>query len=402
MSNIVSKAAPIMAAAAAAATATFLIWIFSQQSSLGLVEWNPAWRRNIILVGAAGLVPLLLGAAILVLKPAGRLGSILDVATIAFSVLGLAVSGGLFGYAGGSAYSTRKPIPAVNLVNPAEGITSSTPGTLRLSLSSDPHWGAPTSNTDARYAILKSIASAAPRRDAFFILGDNVETGMNDDFWQAEARDLALLGAVPVRPILGNHDGVIGGEHHFEQYFMRPPLKTDSGSPFYYSIDAGPAKIIVLNLLWGAESFDAAQERWLEKTLSATPESQQVIVLSHCFFYASGYVPDDSGMPWYDHKGTIGKVSPILERHKVALVVSGHNHYMEYLEHGGVAYAIIGSMGGVLDPAPTYHSPASLWLGQGKFGRIDLDIDASGIALAFLDQNGATLYEAKIPRIQDN
>jgi hypothetical protein len=391
MSTSAKGASVIMAAVGAPAIAALLVWLFAQQSTLGLVQWNPEWRRNFILIGACGLVPLIL--CVVCLAVGKRLGTAFAVITIAFSALAIALAGGLFGYVASSAYALKKPLPAVNLIDPKAGIASEAKGIVRLSLSSDPHWGASTSNPQARSAILKSVA--ADKRDAFFILGDNVETGMDDDYWQAEARDLKLLGSVPVRPIFGNHDGIIGGQYHFMQYFFPSGVSTDSGSPLYYSMDAGAAKIIVLDLLWGAESFDRAQAAWLERTLSAIPAGKQVIVLSHCFFYSSGYV--DMGMPWYDHKGTIGKVSPILERHKVALVVSGHNHHMEYLEHNGVTYAVIGAMGGMPDPEPTYHSPASLWFKQGSFGRLDLDIDERGIALTFRDQDGKALHEAFIP-----
>lgn len=391
MSTATEKASLIMASVGAAVVAALLLWLFAQQSTLGLVQWTPEWRRNFTLIGLCGIVPLAL--ALGGLRIPGKTGTALAVAGIAFSALSIALAGGLFGYVASSAYALAKPLPAVNLVDTKAGIAADSKGIVRITLSSDPHWGAATSNPRARSSILRGVA--ADRRDALFILGDNVEMGMNDDYWQAEVRDLKLLGSVPVRPIFGNHDGIIGGQYHFTKYFFPAGVTTDSGSPFYYAMDAGAAKIIVLNLLWGTESFDRAQETWLERTLAAIPAGKQVIALSHCFFYASGYV--DKGMPWYDHRGTIGKVSPILERHKVALVVSGHNHYMEYLEHNGVSYAVIGAMGGALDPEPTYRSPSSLWLKQGAFGRLDLDINPSGILLTFRDQDGKALHEAFIP-----
>jgi hypothetical protein len=406
MSIVAKRVSFVAAAIAAVVTAVFFAWLFSLQSTLGLAQWSPGWRGNFILIGIVGLLPLLISLARLFFERRNRLaawkpGAVLAVAAFVFSGLALLLAGGLFYYVESSARSIQKPIPAVRLVDPLKGIAVSG-GVLRISLSSDPHWGADTSNAKARSAILRSAASALPKRDAFFILGDNVETGMVDDYWHAEALELSSLpGDLPVRPLMGNHDGVIYGQYHFEHYFSPGALGadarsvSDSGSSLYYSMDAGPAKIIVLNLLWGAESFDPAQAAWLERTLSATPSGKQVIVLSHCFFYASGYFYE--GMPWYDNQGTIDKVSPILERHKVALVVSGHNHYMEYLEKNGVSYAVIGAMGGVLDPKPTYMSPASRWFNEGSFGRLDLDVNADGIVLVCRDQDGVSLYETRIP-----
>jgi hypothetical protein len=387
------------AGAAALSVAALLGWLFSLEGTLGLFQWQPEWRRNFLLIGAAGLVPLVLGLAALPrLKDRGRKGRLpLAAATIAFSALALLLSGGLFAYVISGARSVAEPRPSLKLVDPAVGIPG-TAGVVRLSISSDPHWGAETADAPARTAILQGVARASPRRDAFLILGDNVQMGMADSSWREETAELAsVLGGIPVRSLLGNHDGLIDGQYHFGAYFSPPPLRAGSGSPYYYAMSAGKAEIIVLNLLWGAESFGKAQAAWLERTLSGLPADRQVIVLSHCFFYASGYDDPDSGMPWYDNAGTIAKVSPILERHGVALVVSGHNHYMELLRKNGVSYAVIGTMGGLLDPAPTYVSPASVWLRDGAFGRLDLDIGDAGIALAFRDRDGRTLREDFIP-----
>jgi hypothetical protein len=401
MSSIRTRIPLIASALAAAAIAAFLIWAFSLESTAGLYEWHPPWRRNFLLIGGAGLLPALLALGGLALRsraPGGKglAGKSLSAASLGFSAIALALAGGLFGYIVSSTAAPRDPIPALSLIDPAAGIEGRE-GVVRLSLSSDPHWGREESDAEARSAILRGVASASPRRDAFIILGDNVETGTDAGPWREEAADLSLLGDVPLRSLLGNHDGVIGGQAHFLRYFFPNGVDTDSGSPFYYSMKAGPARIIVLDLLWGAESFSRAQAAWLERTLSSLPAGAQAIVLSHCFFYASGYV-DEHGYGYYDHPGTIAKVAPILERHKVALVVSGHNHDMELLRHGGVTYAVVGAMGGLLDDHITYRSPASLWLAQGVHGRLDLDISEAGIVMAFKDRDGKTLREELVAK----
>lgn len=390
-----------LSCAAALAVAVLFAWLFSRQGTTGLYQWHPDYRRIFILIGAAGLVPLILALlARLLARPlpqarVSRAPGILRVASLSFAGLMILTSMLLFAALRSTAHAVAANRPSVQLVDPIQGIAGRE-GMVRLSLSSDPHWGSPSSSPEARRKIIKAVASSSPRRDAFFILGDNVEEGMTDASWRAEALDLSQLqGEVPVRSLLGNHDGLIDGQFHFKTYFFPPTMRSDSGSPYYYSMDAGPAKIIVLNLLWGAESFDRRQAAWLERTLAALPQGRQAIVISHCFFYASGYV--DLGMPWYDHFGTIAKVAPILERHKVALVVSGHNHYMELLKKNGVSYAVIGAMGGLPDPEPTYRSPSSLWIKQGSFGWLDLDIGDRGIGLAFKASDGSTLHEDFIP-----
>lgn len=266
---------------------------------------------------------------------------------------------------------------------------------LRLSFSSDPHWGVDTSNSQARTEILASIAEHRP--DAFFMLGDTVETGSKALSWNFALSDLeAIIPKVPLRPILGNHDALFGGQYLYKKAFFPATFRTDSGSPYYYSIDAGAAKIIVLDLPWGTEQFTRRQKNWLTKVLMESNRTKPVIVLSHSFFYASGYDDPEFDKPWYDHYQNIPAITPLFEQYGVNLVISGHNHYQEYLEHNGVHYAVIGSMGGKSDPVPTYVSPASKWIAVGVFGRLDVDITKTGMILSFRNETGDLLHEERI------
>ncbi|SLM17433.1 Metallophosphoesterase (fragment) [uncultured spirochete] len=230
------------------------------------------------------------------------------------------------------------------------------------------------------------------------MLGDTVETGSRSLMWNLALSDLeALIPDVPLRPLMGNHDAFFGGQYLFRKAFFPKNFSSDSGSPYYYSIDAGTAKIIVLDLPWGTEQFNRAQKEWLQKTLEKADPKLPIIVLSHSFFYASGYNDPTSDAPWYDNFQNIPAIAPLLERYGVDLVVSGHNHYEEYLEHNGVHYAVIGAMGGKSDPPPTYISPASKWMAVGTFGWLDVDITSSELVLSYRNENGKLLHEERIP-----
>lgn len=380
-------------------TGAFFAWLFSLEGSRGLGNWG--WNRIYLAIAGLGLLPLVLALLSLAFKAeASRPGRILGWVSTGLGILAVAAILILFGTIYTKAHRVAGPVPALNLLDPSKGLVPGTSGPdgpiLRLALSSDPHWGADNAAKEERTAILDSVAAARP--DAFFLLGDQTQMGWNDAEWRAEATDiLAHLGKTAFRPILGNHDAIIDGEYHFRRYFFPKGLSSDSGSPFYYSIDAGPAWIVVLNLSWGPEGFGSRQRAWLEKTLAAIPSGKRIIVLSHSFFASSGYVDGDTGMPWYDHRDNLAAVAPILERHKVDLVVQGHNHYMELLKKDGVSYATIGAMGGFPDPVPSHVSPWSLWFQRGIFGWLDLEASAKGLSLSFRDQDGKALKTAFIP-----
>ncbi len=383
----------------------FFLWLFSLQSMKGIGQWG-GWSGAITAMAIASAVPLILSLIGLIWqhKPEAKAGAIIDIITIGLSALFVVVCIIGFGEIQLRSRALPKKITRINLVDPDKGILAKGPvdadgdQVLRLALSSDPHWGSKKSTPSARDSILKSIAAELPARDAFFILGDNVDFGMYSSYWESEAEDLkAALGTMPVRPILGNHDGFLNGQSNYCAFCFPSTIKSSSGSPYYYSIDAGPARIYVIDLLWGTQEFSAKQQAWFEKALADTPEGKLKIVLSHCFVFSSGYVDPGTQQPWYDHKDTIAKISPILEKYHVNLMVSGHNHYMEYLENNGVSYAIVGAMGGPLDPPRTYSSPASKWFRQGVFGYLDLDATVKGIDLNFRDQNGQLLENVNIP-----
>jgi len=112
---------------------------------------------------------------------------------------------------------------------------------LRLAFSSDPHWGADTANAGARADVLKGIEASRP--DAFFMLGDTVETGNSAIQWNLALLDLeAFVSDVPLRPLLGNHDALFGGQYLYRKAFFPQGFSSDSGSPYYWSIEAGPQR----------------------------------------------------------------------------------------------------------------------------------------------------------------
>ena len=269
--------------------------------------------------------------------------------------------------------------------------------TLRVSLSSDPHWGAGSSDASARSEILASVAEHRP--DVFFMLGDTVETGSHAGEWNSALMDLeSILPRTPLRPLLGNHDALFGGQYLFRKAFFPKGLSSDSGSPYYYSIVDSSATFIVLDLPWGTEEFNGAQKRWLISALKKADSARPIVVLSHSYFYASGYDDPSLDKPWYDHYQNIPAIVPLLKEYGVSLVVSGHNHYQEFLQKDGISYAIIGAMGGIPDPTPAHMSPASKWLAVSTFGRLDLDFYKGRMVLSFRDMGGNLLHEETIAK----
>ncbi len=421
----VRKRTLIWALAALAACLAMNAYHYSLEGAKGLYLWNRTGMfRGLILMGFLPLSVAILSLPLEKLK-SKRASGIVRGLSIVFSALVILASSGLAALlVAGPRMGSLEPA-RLELIDPSKGIeprglsaaaapspsfesgtaTAATKSPadsaaataaplLRLSFSSDPHWGVDSSNASARTNILASVAERKP--DAFFMLGDTVETGSKAMSWNFALSDLeAIIPKVPLRPLMGNHDALLGGQYLFKKAFFPSGFSSDSGSPYYYSIDAKAATIVVINLPWGTENFGRRQKAWLEGVLKAADRTKPLIALSHSYFYASGYDDPDLDKPWYDHYQNIPALTPLFEKYGVDLAISGHNHYQEYLEHKGVRYAIIGAMGGKSDPEPAYVSPASKWLAVAAFGRLDVDVTATEVILSYRDENGGLLHEER-------
>jgi hypothetical protein len=290
--------------------------------------------------------------------------------------------------------SFRRPV----LLNLEQGLKlpADSDPVWRLVFSSDPHFSSPLSDAGSGMSFLRWAQKAQVQ--AVVVLGDFVDDGLHG--WRFVTGLLADgLGRVPFLPLLGNHDALLGGSRLFLRAFPRG--QTHSGSPWYFSWDLVWQKktlvrFFVLNLLWGTETFDKAQRTWLETTLQTTPPGVVKIVLSHCFFAASGSL-GHRGLAWYDHPETLSEIAPLLEKNGVSLVITGHSHALEELERQGVRYAVVGGLGGTLAPEPSYVSPFSLWRGFGTFGGLELKGVGKSIELVFRDSLGRELHSSSLP-----
>lgn len=366
-----------------------ILWLYFLPGGRGLWSWGPrGWRIPMVL---AGILPVAL--AVLGFLPIGQTVQ----RGLSFAGAGLGLFGGLS--LGFSAWRRRQsfknfvPPLGPRLLNLQKGLRVQ--GEWRLMLTSDPHFDSPTSDTGTSLALLRR-ATKIPVQ-ALVILGDFVERGIAG--WGLTLKILreGLGTQVPLVPILGNHDALFGGHKLFLKAF--PQQQTSSGSPWYYTWDVVSAEAVsvrffVLHLLWGTETFDQAQHQWLERSLAETPPGWMKVALSHCFFASSGWT-DGQRRPWFDHPETLAEVAPLLEAGGVSLVVSGHQHHLEYLSYRGLRYAVVGAGGAVARPV-THESPASLWRATRNKGSLVLVGTPQGLELIFEDEWGKELHRVQL------
>jgi tartrate-resistant acid phosphatase type 5 len=159
-------------------------------------------------------------------------------------------------------------------------------------------------------------------------LGDNDYTRSPTAFhgnWRKSFGWLEGAG-VAVAGALGNHDvEVEGGRYQFDLLQMPGPT---------YRRKVGTVELFVLN----SNSVDDAQRRWLARALKTSQARWKIAVFHHPAFTCGRYRASP---------GVLAHWVPLLERHRVRLVLSGHDHnYQRFAPRRGVTYVVHGGGSG--------------------------------------------------------
>ncbi len=172
--------------------------------------------------------------------------------------------------------------------------------------------------------------------DLVAITGDMVMRGSDEADWQrffAVARD--LLAQVRYLPAIGNHD--LGWRRSDPDVFALPP--GPAGRPdhaYWYSLQLADVHLVFLD----SNAYDRMeQEQWLDADLTAARSKRvrAIIAFTHDGPYSRGL-----------HRGNQtarDRYAPILAKHHVDLVLSGHDHLYQRGEHGGLRYVVSGGGG---------------------------------------------------------
>lgn len=179
---------------------------------------------------------------------------------------------------------------------------------------------------------------AAEKTDMIIEAGDICDDGGKSSDWDDYFSTASMLftganASAPVKvllPVIGNHETNFYGKPSFDRYFHG--IGNGSGSPYYYRVDVGKVHFIALDLEWGLESFTSDQENWFNSTLTSINPSDWIIVITHCPVLSSG---DDGNVT-----GVAAKLAPMLQKHGVDLVISGHDHHYERIVNGNVTYML--------------------------------------------------------------
>jgi 3',5'-cyclic AMP phosphodiesterase CpdA len=170
------------------------------------------------------------------------------------------------------------------------------------------------------------------RANMLLALGDNDYTedpsafraNWTASFGWARRRGLAVAG------VLGNHDvRVEEGRYQFSTLGM--PGR-------YYRRRIGPVELFLLD----SNRIDAGQTAWLARSLARSRARWKIAVFHHPAFTCGTY---------RSHPEVVQRWVPLLQRHRVVLALSGHDHnYQRFLPRRGVRYVVHGGANARLYP----------------------------------------------------
>ncbi len=195
-----------------------------------------------------------------------------------------------------------------------------------------------------------------------------------------------LMRSAPFYPASGNHDYLTSGAAPFRQAFSLPENGGEAGRERWYSFDWGDLHVVVLD----SEVLGPAQTRWLDADLAGT-RAPWVIAVVHRAPFGSGERGPD--LP------TRRALVPILTRHRVPLVLAGHEHHYERLyPPGGGTYVVTGGGGRgtrrILEARAEYSAFAAQ---VAHF--VYISIEGDRLRLWAIDASGQTFDTATLARM---
>ncbi|MER3536360.1 MAG: acid phosphatase [Thermus sp.] len=223
-------------------------------------------------------------------------------------------------------------------------------------------WGAETPYRLEVASALWRFHTQAPL-EALFTVGDNFYP--RGRVVEAYLKDLP---PIPLYPAFGNHDAPALAEQ-LDRFRLKRP---------FYRVKIGQVEAFVLY----SEDFTQAQRSWLERALSES-QAPWKLVLLHRPLYSSGL-----------HGGSRSlrsALEPLLLRHRVALVLAGHDHHYERLLAKGLVHLVTGG-GGAWPRAVPMVKPESQKIHVGPnfvvltVGQNALEVQALDPSLEVLDR----------------
>jgi hypothetical protein len=235
---------------------------------------------------------------------------------------------------------------------------------------------------DVHRQLVEGLVLEAP--DFVLNTGDMVGASTEAEWQTFFDIEHPLLVTTPILPTMGNHEHDYGEQDRFAQLFPLGDSAQFSGH--VYSLDYGSVHIVALDSNGDLDS----QSRWLDRDLAdADARGRLSFVTLHW-----GPVCGCSG---FQH-GSNDDAEPVAEvaaRHRVAVLLSGHNHLYERGVRNGLTYVVTGGGGAPLQATGTIDATRATFA---ENHYVLFDVLGDSVHLLAKTAQGAVLDEATITK----
>jgi hypothetical protein len=238
-------------------------------------------------------------------------------------------------------------------------------------------------------AVVEALVREAP---AFAIhTGDLVEDGRNEAHWQ-EFFDIEapLLRRVPFVPVIGNHEIVRPMSSGIENYRRYVHVTPDGPMPeLDYVFRYGNARFVLAN---SYDDWTGTAREWLDGELARARREAP----SDWLFVVMHWGPRSSGPHGDNELLALAGIDRILRRHRVDLVIAGHDHIYERGDDDRLRYLVTGGGGAPLYYRATQRSATRVFAVAHHYVRVE--VEAERVRFVALRPDGTEIDRATLRR----
>ncbi|MCG3172116.1 MAG: 3',5'-cyclic adenosine monophosphate phosphodiesterase CpdA [Myxococcota bacterium] len=297
---------------------------------------------------------------------------------------------------------------SVTIEPPGETVTFDTPpapgpcASFRFAIGGDGRSSNGRGPSTNWFSMIREIRDHNPK---FMVnTGDLVEDGAKYEQWKQWLDDGdGIMTALPILPVMGNHDDGPKGDHHFVRVFTMPWGEKD-GTKNAWTMEYGSA------LFLGVDSQEGpfeAQAAWMEEVLSKSKARWKF-----AFYHHPSYTSEFAiGSHEPNEKNQNRVLTPLFDKHGLHAVFSGHNHFYERFQPSrgsvtgeinpdpsGVMYVISGGAGSPTNPLASKCKAKGSVLCSGKNHYVLADVTPQKITFSVISSKEQTWSKGEQPQ----
>lgn len=193
----------------------------------------------------------------------------------------------------------------------------------------------------------------------------------------------SMLDEFPAFPIAGNHDHVTEDALPFRQAFVLPEDGAPDGIESWYSFDWGDLHFVGVD----TERIGPVQADWLDRDLAQSDRPWKIVFGHRPPFSSGEHGSDPSFDQWF---------VPVIQKHHVQLVLSGHDHDYERTKPiDGTTYIVTGGGGEGTRPVSSLIFTA---FSEETLNFVDVEVQPDQLTLHAIDGTGVEFDSARIYR----